>query len=90
MHCLFEKTDQLGGLSAALEGQPTASSNDENKNDDDDQNGNEDRRASILPPHLVLQIARIGVENEGLLVQVARLLGELVELLATTKHLVCT
>ena len=87
---MLQKTVQLGGLSAALEGQPTASSNDENKDDNDDQNGNENRRASILPPHLVLQIASIGVENEGLLVQVARLLSELVELLATTKHLVCT
>ena len=86
---MFEKTTLLG-LSAALEGQPTASSNDENKYDDNDQNGNEDGRASVLPPHLVLQITSIGVEDEGLLVQVARLLGKLVKLLTTAKHLVYT
>ena len=87
---MFEKTTQLGGLSAALEGQPTTSSDDEDKNDDNDQNGNEDRRASVLPPPLVLQITSVGVKNEGLLIQVARLLRKLVKLLTTTKHLVYT
>lgn len=41
-----------------------------------------------MPPHCVLKSASVRVENEGLLVEIARLVRELLDLFASAEDLV--
>ena len=83
----FQQTSQLGSFTLRKTWTATCHQ-DQYQDDYQHEDRDENNVPRVLPPHLVLQSTSVRIEDESLLVQVAGLIGELLDLLSTAENLV--
>ena len=87
IYLFIQQTLQLGSFTLRKTRTATCHQH-QYQNDHQHEDRDEHNVPRVLPPHLVLQSTSVRIEDEGLLVQVAGLIGELLDLLDTAENLV--